>query len=1150
MKKGTMILGVALLVCSNLTPIVAEATTVLNEETVEQSAKATTSTSAINEGESKATENPSLTSESIEEEEPISPSKNNDIPDQKEESVESDKRVKDDLATGTLGTSAWHIDHTGILYIGPGDLTANGTSWTSSPWYNYKSDIIKIVFEGPVTSSKLDHLFQQLSMVTQIDGIGQLDTSKATTMKAMFSGTNIQNLDLSSFDTSNVTDMSTMFYISNIENVNFSGWDTSNVTNMSNMFNGGGSQGMSSLKNLDLSSFDTSNVTSMNSMFWHCKNLQNLNISNFNTSSVTDMTGMLQDTGNLQKIVLGSEFSFKGAVGLSTPVAVNGTGTGNWIKEDYSSKGYSPKEFMSSYGTGDLTAGAYVAETEHHVTVTVPKAIVEQPYAGDLVLRGKVSSYGTAETGEKIPIDYQKTNTVWILVNGAQYKTNCTVDSNFNFELMLPVGTSLKQNDELTNIVIPGTVENGALFDQVIFEFTSITVLANQASIDAKDSTIYTGDTWSAKDNFISATDKEGNTVGFSNIKVSGTVDTTAAGSYDVTYDNNGVSKQVTITVKENKEQIKVHDATVYVGDTFGDMTWLLDGVTDKDGNNVDSSNAQVDGNSSIITEQFLDGFVLKMVKEGVFEAKYTYGGASATAKITVKADQTAVEAKDSTLYIGDSWTASDNFVSATDKEGKAIDFKNIKVTGNVDSTKAELYDITYDNNGKKKTITVTVLADQTSIEAKDSTLYVGDFWQAQHNFISATDKDGNLITINEIKVTGSVDTSKAGIYKITYENAGVTKTISVTVVDLAEIEVHDSDLYVGEAWSESDNFDKAIDAHGDKVDIKSLMIDGNVDTQSAGIYKVKYSMVPVMIPPRFIQDTGTYTATATITVHENKTSIEAKNSTLYVGDSWNSKDNFLSATDKEGKAVAFKEITTSGSVDTTKAGLYDITYTNDGVSKTITVTVIALNNSVTIHYQDEKGNEISPDKILNGKIGDSYTSEEIKIEGYTVKAVHGDTSGKFTDKAQTVTYIYTKNPVKGAKVIVHYQDEKGTELASDKILNGTVGDSYTSEQLKIEGYTFKEVQGDTTGKFTDRNQIVTYVYIKDSDEAAVNPDPKPTPHPNPNTDTSTSTSETNSGKEKLPQTGESQNSSFVIFGGLMLLCGFILGRKKFKRSN
>ncbi|MBF0825994.1 bacterial Ig-like domain-containing protein, partial [Enterococcus faecalis] len=77
----------------------------------------------------------------------------------------------------------------------------------------------------------------------------------------------------------------------------------------------------------------------------------------------------------------------------------------------------------------------------------------------------------------------------------------------------------------------------------------------------------------------------------------------------------------------------------------------------------------------------------------------------------------------------------------------------------------------TYTNGTAKSVATITVVSDQATVVAKDSTLYVGDSWQAEDNFVSATDKQGNNVTFSEVTVSGDVDTSKAGSYQVTYTN-------------------------------------------------------------------------------------------------------------------------------------------------------------------------------------------------------------------------------------------------------------------------------------------------------------------------------------------------------------------------------------------
>ena len=135
----------------------------------------------------------------------------------------------------------------------------------------------------------------------------------------------------------------------------------------------------------------------------------------------------------------------------------------------------------------------------------------------------------------------------------------------------------------------------------------------------------------------------------------------------------------------------------------------------------------------------------------------------------------------------------------------------------------------------------------------------------------------------------------------------------------------------------------------------------------------------------------------------------------------------------------------------------------------------------VTVKYEDESGKSIADEETLQGKVGEDYNSVQKDIEGYTFKEVKDDnTSGKFTDQAQTVIYIYTKNPVAGKDVTVKYEDESGKSIADEETLQGNIGEEYNSIQKDIDGYTFKEVKDDNpSGKFTDQAQTVIYIYTK-----------------------------------------------------------------------
>ena len=67
----------------------------------------------------------------------------------------------------------------------------------------------------------------------------------------------------------------------------------------------------------------------------------------------------------------------------------------------------------------------------------------------------------------------------------------------------------------------------------------------------------------------------------------------------------------------------------------------------------------------------------------------------------------------------------------------------------------------------------------------------------------------------------------------------------------------------------------------------------------------------------------------------------------------------------------------------------------------------------VTVHYVDDQGTTLKPDKTLTGSLGDTYKAEPLTITGYTLAKTTGTESGTFSDTAQAVTYTYAKNAVK-----------------------------------------------------------------------------------------------------------------------------------------
>ena len=143
--------------------------------------------------------------------------------------------------------------------------------------------------------------FYNLTNLTAIDDLTNLNTANVTSMYSMFQGcSSLTSLDLSNFNTANVAYMFEMFKgCSSLTSLDLSSFNTANVESMYSMF-----QGCESLTSLDVSSFNTANVTSMYSMFYGCSSLTSLDVSSFNTANVTSMFYMFEGCSSLTSLDL------------------------------------------------------------------------------------------------------------------------------------------------------------------------------------------------------------------------------------------------------------------------------------------------------------------------------------------------------------------------------------------------------------------------------------------------------------------------------------------------------------------------------------------------------------------------------------------------------------------------------------------------------------------------------------------------------------------------------------------------------------------------------------------------------------------------------------------------------------------------------
>lgn len=124
-----------------------------------------------------------------------------------------------------------------------------------------------------------------------------------------------------------------------------------------------------------------------------------------------------------------------------------------------------------------------------------------------------------------------------------------------------------------------------------------------------------------------------------------------------------------------------------------------------------------------------------------------------------------------------------------------------------------------------------------------------------------------------------------------------------------------------------------------------------------------------------------------------------------------------LRATDVEDGEISNKiKVADDDGFDTKKPGEYYITYEitdsdKNVVQNTFKVRVKEnpnpMGGAVTVRYVNEDGEALHDPIILTGIAGDSYQSEELKFDGYTLKTKPANADGIFTAAEQEVLYMY-----------------------------------------------------------------------------------------------------------------------------------------------
>ncbi|GGC91775.1 MucBP domain-containing protein [Enterococcus wangshanyuanii] len=140
----------------------------------------------------------------------------------------------------------------------------------------------------------------------------------------------------------------------------------------------------------------------------------------------------------------------------------------------------------------------------------------------------------------------------------------------------------------------------------------------------------------------------------------------------------------------------------------------------------------------------------------------------------------------------------------------------------------------------------------------------------------------------------------------------------------------------------------------------------------------------------------------------------------------------------------------------------------------------------VTVHYQTDQGEQLAEDMILTGAVDDVYYADIKIFETYTLKSIVGKNYGQYTETAQEVTFVYTKEQTGTGLLVVDYLDEQGHPLISSDFFTGDIATDYQTSPKDIPGYRLKETVGAEQGQYADDVSRVTYVYTKEAQSGKI----------------------------------------------------------------
>ena len=538
-------------------------------------------------------------------------------------------------------------------------------------------------------------------------------------------------------------------------------------------------------------------------------------------------------------------------------------------------------------------------------------------------------------------------------------------------------------------VVKDNTLKSDALTIQVNVALDNITepptITINGEEL--KDITIDGGSIFKPLEG-VSATDKKGRDVKVE-VKVDKSLDLDPKQdtTYTLTYTatdiyNNTATKEITLTVIANKAPVilGVKDHTISVGDKF-DPT---EGVTVND----EDKDIELKVDSNVNTNVAGEYKVLYSATDSKGKTSRAQSKVTVNPKSTVINKAPVITAEDKVIKVGDKFDPKAG-VSAKDADGVDITSKIEVIENNVDTSKAGTYKVKYsvtDSKGVTTTKIITITVEKEIILAKsitindksDNKMYIDNTKvitasinkEAQIRDIEWTISDENIASLKVVDNQAQIVAKSQGKVTITAsttDGSGKSDSMTINIVNFKNDsnvpsyirDIIDTDVLLPVVEKDSptivfevkDITVNKLDAFLDKLEKQSIELVSLREENDFKIYTIKMTNKSGLF--KFlnvnyldIKVSNSLANASDINDRLNKLQdlkpvIEiTSNQTITVGDSFNPLEGVI-AYDKDGADIT-SNIKVEGSVDTSKAGDYKLTYTvKDAQGRETALTVV-----------------------------------------------------------------------------------------------------------------------------------------------------------------------------------------------------------------